>query len=68
MVFSAGSVPKLYNEKFQGSSQLSELEGVQLKKSLLSRNRLSSGDGSPRRLRRIGRKGLGGEKKTSYMM
>jgi hypothetical protein len=29
-----GSAPRLYNEKFQGSSQLSEAERVRLKKSL----------------------------------
>jgi hypothetical protein len=27
-----GSAPRLYNEKFQGSSELSEVERVQLKK------------------------------------
>jgi hypothetical protein len=33
-VFSVGSVPRLHNEKFQGSSQVfSEFERVQLKKS-----------------------------------
>jgi hypothetical protein len=33
MVFSAGPTPRLYNEKFQESSKLSEAERVQLKKS-----------------------------------
>jgi hypothetical protein len=32
MVFSVGSAPRLYNEKFQGSSEFSEFERVQLKK------------------------------------
>jgi hypothetical protein len=32
MVFSVGSAPMLCNEKFQGSSYLSEVERVQLKK------------------------------------
>jgi hypothetical protein len=33
-MFSVGSAPMLYNEKFQGSSQLlSEVERVQLKRS-----------------------------------
>jgi hypothetical protein len=32
-VFSVKSAPGLYNEKFQGSSELTEVERVQLKKS-----------------------------------
>jgi hypothetical protein len=32
-VFSVGYAPRLYNGKFQGSSELSEVEIVQLKKS-----------------------------------